>query len=102
MRRGLDPDTALDVALSTVCGRNRYTTDPGPVIDELRRVAGDRADVLAQVAGRWAGFYRDQYTRVLCDALLELPGTAEWAELGRVRAAAPTHGAPLNPTTPRP
>lgn len=93
-RSGLDPDTALDVLLSAICSRNRYTTDPGPVIDELRAAAGDRLDILAHVAGRWAGFYESTHTALLCAALLEIPGAQAWVALGRERRDAPVHGAP--------
>lgn len=65
MRRGLHPDTALDVPLSAICSRYRYTTDAAPVIDELRRIAGDRVDILARVAGSWVGYYGDDHTRTL-------------------------------------
>lgn len=82
MSRAIHPDVALNVALSAICGRNRYTKDPALVVDELRVMAGDRTDILAQVAGTWAGYYRDQYTQRLCDALLEIPGAEGWVELG--------------------
>jgi len=95
-RSGLDPDTALDVLLSATCSRHRYTTDPGPVIDELRRIAGARLDILAHVAGRWAGFYESTHTALLCAALLDIPGADAWVTLGRERRDAPVHGAPKN------
>lgn len=94
-RSGLDPDTALDVRLSAICGRNQYTKDPGPVIDELRAVSGDRLDILAQVAGRWVGFYESTYTAPLCEALLLIPGSIDWVWLGRKRREAGTHSAPF-------
>ncbi|WP_234057915.1 hypothetical protein [Microbacterium sp. NFH-22A-Y] len=93
-RHGLDPDTALDVLLSAICSRNRYTTDPGPVIDELRAAAGDRLDILARVAGSWAGYYGDEHTRTFSEALLEITGADAWVALGRERREAPVHGAP--------
>lgn len=94
-RSGLDPDTALDVHLSAICGRNQYTKDPAPVIDELRAVAGDRLDILAHVAGRWVGFYDSPYTATLCKALLLIPGAVHWVSLGRKRRDAGTHSAPF-------
>ena len=81
----------LDVKLSAICSRNQYTRDPGPVIDELHRMAGDRLDILAKSAGTWAGYYRGEYTSVLADALLEIPGAAAWASVGRARRAKQPH-----------
>lgn len=90
--RPLDPDTLLGVTLSAICSRNRYTHDPGPVLDELRAAAGDRNDILAEGAGRWSGFYDSEHTHTLAAALLEIPGATEWVQLGRERRAAGTHG----------
>ncbi|AXA97572.1 hypothetical protein [Microbacterium sp. PM5] len=94
-RSGLNPDTALDVLLSAICGRNQYTKDPAPVIDELHQVAGDRLDILARVAGGWAGFYDSPHTAPLCNALLLIPGALECVALGRASREAGSHGAPL-------
>lgn len=94
-RHRLDSDTALDVRLSAICGRNQYTKDPAPVIDELHEAAGDRLDILTRVAGRWAGFYESPYTAPLCTALLEIPGALDWVALGRTRRDAGSHGAPM-------
>ena len=93
-RHGLDPDTALDVLLSAICSRNRYTTDAAAVIAELHRIAGDRLDILARVAGSWVGYYGDDHTRTLCKALLEIPGATDWVGQGRARRDAGTHSAP--------
>jgi len=68
-RPGLSPETALNVHPSAICTRNQYTHDPAPVIAELRRVAGERTDILAQVAGRVAGFYDGPHAYELCTAL---------------------------------
>lgn len=87
----LRPDVQLAVHLSSICSRNRYTDDPGPVIAELLEAAGDRADILAEEAGTWSGYYEDDYTRTLALALREIPGAAEWVALGRERRNAPTH-----------
>lgn len=95
MAHPLKPDTALVVRLTATCARNKYATDPGPVLQELQEIAGGRADLLAEAAGLWSGFQRDEdYTRVLADALRALPGTEEWVELGRRRRDAPTPGTP--------
>lgn len=89
----LHPDVQLGVALGAICGRNRYTADPGPVIAELRERAGVRTDVLAMEAGKWAGYYDDEHTAVLVAAILaDIPGTAPWAEVGRAQRARPRHG----------
>ncbi|MGN7969037.1 hypothetical protein [Microbacterium sp. 22296] len=93
MSRPLHPDVALGIHLSTICSRNRYTTDPAPVIAELFDVAGDRGDVLAFEVGRWAGYYDDEHTAVLVAAIIEsVPGAEEWAPTGREKRSAPAHG----------
>lgn len=46
----------LGIALGAICSRNRYTTDPAPMIAELLKTAGPRTDILAMEAGRWAGY----------------------------------------------
>ncbi|WP_295850378.1 hypothetical protein [uncultured Microbacterium sp.] len=86
---------ALDVALSATCTRNMLTRDPSPVIDELRRLAGDDHDLLAEVAGRVLGWYEPPETMPLCDALVaEIERAAAWVHLGQERRSAPVHGAP--------
>jgi hypothetical protein len=93
MSRPLHPDVALGIHLSTICSRSRYTTDPAPVIAELLDVAGDRGDVLAYEAGRWAGYYDDEHTAVLVAAIVEsIPGAGRWAPEGRAKRSAPAHG----------
>lgn len=80
MSRPLDPETHLSIRLSAICGRNRYTRDPAPVIAELRATAGARADLLAREVGRWAGHYADEHTATLVAAIVDgLPGAREWA-----------------------
>lgn len=80
MSRPLDPDTHLSIRLSAICGRNRYTRHPGPVIAELRATAGPRTDLLAREAGLWAGHYEDEHTATLVKAILGgIPGAQEWA-----------------------
>ena len=95
MRRGLDADTALDVRLSAFCSRHRYTTDATAVVEELRYIAGERADILARVAGSWVGYYGDDHTRTLCKALLEIPSALDWVGHGRARRDLGSHGAPM-------
>ena len=69
----LHPDPLLGIRLSATMSRNRYTADPGPVIEQLLQIAGDRLDILADEAGRWIGFYEDDHTRTLATALRALP-----------------------------
>lgn len=90
----LTPDTRLSIHLDAICSRNRYTTDPAPVIAELRETAGDRVDVLTESVGTWVGFFEDDITRVLCDALRELPDLEPWIALGKERRARPDHRTP--------
>jgi hypothetical protein len=98
MARGQGPRLSraqlLDIKLSAICSRNRYASDPAPVIDELRRVAGNRTDVLAQVAGSWSGYYGDEETQALAAALLTIEGADQWVELGRRRRGMPPHKTP--------
>lgn len=74
--------------------RNRYTTNPAPVIAQLISTAGDRISVLQEAAGTWVGFYEDEYTRVLCDALREIPGVGPWIRVGVERRSIPDHRTP--------
>lgn len=93
MSRPLHPDVALGIRLSAICSRNRYTSDPGPVIAELLEAAGDRTDVLAYEVGRWAGYYDDEHTAVLVAAIVrDIPGAAAWTHEGRAKRSAPAHG----------
>lgn len=90
----LSRDRQLDVELSAIMGRDRFTQDPQPVIDELRAVSGRHVDVLASTVGQWIGFYGSKDTQPLVDALLAAfadldlaPGIA----LGAERRNRPTH-----------
>jgi hypothetical protein len=90
----LTPRTALDVALSAVVARNLLTNNPGLVIDELRALAGDHHELLAEVAGTCAGWYESPETITLCAALAaEIEGAAPWVALGRRRGSRGVHGA---------
>lgn len=91
---GLSPDVKLSVNLDAICSRNRYRTDPGPVLDELRTAAGVRTDVLAEAVGTWVGFFEDDYTAVLCAALRTMPGVEPWIAVGSDRRNQPAHGTP--------
>ena len=82
----LNADRLLGVKLSAIMSRNRYTTDPGPVLDELRKLAGERTDILAMEAGTWVGFYEtEKYGAVLIKALRTLPDLEPWIAVGRQR-----------------
>lgn len=91
----MHPDVLLGVTLDAICSRNRYTTDPQAVVDELLTTAAHRPGVLAENVGIWAGFWeRDRDVHALCAVLLErVPGAAEWAHVGRGRAGQRAHGA---------
>lgn len=91
---GLSPAVKLSVTLDAICSRNRYTTDPGPVLDELRATAGDRVDVLAEAVGTWLGYFEDEYTQTLCTALRTLPGLEKWIALGQHRRSLPDPSTP--------
>lgn len=91
----LTPELLLNIELSSICSRNRYTDDPAPVIAELQQRAGRRTDILAEVAGLWAGYYRDEYTRVLADALLEVEGAETWVTVGTRRRNGIPHHTPV-------
>ncbi|WP_127818857.1 hypothetical protein [Microbacterium sp. CPCC 204701] len=82
----------LDIELSSICSRNQYTNDAAPVVDELQRAAGNRTDILAQVAGTWAGYFDSPETHVLVEALVEIPGAEEWVALGTKRRGVPQIG----------
>lgn len=87
--RGLSPERLLTVHLDAICSRNRYTTDPAPVIAELYERAGDRTDILTEAVGTWVGYFEDDYTRPLCTALRAFPDLEPWIELGQHRRSMP-------------
>jgi hypothetical protein len=92
--RGLSPDVALSVTLDAICSRNRYTTDPAPVIAELLATAGDRDDILAESVGTWVGYFEDADIITLTTALRTLPGLDPWIALGQHRRSMPDHSTP--------
>lgn len=98
----LSPDTMLDIHLSTICSQHRYDADPRAAIDELLAAAGHRMDILAKVAGTWAGFHGfDEHTRTLAEALRGIPGAEQWVRVGKYRRGIPNNGATPLPPTPR-
>jgi hypothetical protein len=93
--RRLSPRTALDVALSATITKNLLATDPGPVIVELRAMAGPEVELLAEVAGTCAGYYEGEHRMALCAALAaEVEGASLWVQVGRERRSKGIHGAP--------
>lgn len=90
----LSPDTLLSIHLGAIMSRNRYTTNPAPVIAELLSTAGDRVGVLQEAAGTWVGFYEDDYVRTLCDALRGISGVGPWIAVGVERRSIPDHRTP--------
>ncbi|WP_136057222.1 hypothetical protein [Microbacterium sp. K24] len=88
---GLSAETRLSIKLDNICSRNRYTTDPASVVAELHAAAGARTDILTESVGTWLGYFEDDYTRVLCDSLRQLPGLEPWIALGRRRRATGAH-----------
>lgn len=87
----LSPDTLLSIHLGAICSRNRYTRTPELVVAELLEAAGENDAVLQEAVGSWVGYYEDEYTRTLCDALRGLPGLEPWIELGAYRRMSGTH-----------
>ena len=93
--RRLSPRTALDVAMSSVITRNLRTSDPEPVVAELRALAGPDVDLLSEVCGLAVGYYRDSYSAALCDTLeAQIDGLEPWIEIGHRRRARRVHGGP--------
>lgn len=91
----LHPDVALSVRLDAICSRSRYTADPGRVIDEIARLTVDREGVRDETVGAWVGFFRDEYTATLCDALLDaFAGALAHEHVGERRRGSATHSAP--------
>ena len=94
MHRRLSPDTMLSITLDAICSRNRYTTDPAPVIAELYATAGERLDILTESVGIWVGFFEEPHIVTLCAALRELLGLESWIAVGASRRAQPDHRTP--------
>lgn len=90
----LSPDTALSVLLDAICSRNRYTTDPAPVVAELIATASGRDDILAESVGTWVGYFEEDDNHVLTTALRALPGLEPWIALGKHRRSLPDPSTP--------
>lgn len=82
----MHPDTLLSIQIGAIVGRDKYTRDPAPVIDELRRIAGVRQDILDRETGTWIGYYDQPETQPLVVALLEaFPGAVKSIRAGQER-----------------
>lgn len=96
-RSPLSPETLLDIELSSTCSRHRWDEDPAEVLAELQRTAGERPDILAEVAGTWIGFYEDDpVQQALLAGLRTIPGIDGWIAVGRERRE-PSHRTPFRP-----
>ncbi|MCP1427530.1 hypothetical protein J3D45_000028 [Microbacterium foliorum] len=47
----LSADTLLSIELGAICSRNRYTTDPAPVVEQLLIAVSDRVEVFREAVG---------------------------------------------------
>lgn len=76
--------------------REPTEAETATAVAELREIAGERADLLAEVAGLLAGFYRQTGEEVRARAAVhycvvagaQLEDIPRWIEVGRCRAAA--------------
>lgn len=88
-------------------GRRPTEADTAGAARELREIAGDRADLLAEAAGLLLGYYRRtaeepraQVAARYCVAAGADPGLIpRWIEVGRRRAAAVRQAAGAGPET---
>jgi hypothetical protein len=92
--RRLSPDVMLSVTLDAICSRNRYTTDPAPVVAELYATAGERLDILTESVGTWLGYFEDAQIASLCAELRKIPGLEPWIIEGTRRRSLPDHSTP--------
>lgn len=90
----LSPNARLGIHLGAIMSRNQYTRTPELVVAELLETAGDNHAVLQEAVGSWVGFYEDDYTRQLCDALRGLPGLEPWIVQGAHRRGLAHHSTP--------
>lgn len=90
--------TLLSLKLSATITRHQFDADATAVIAEIRELAGDRTDILAEVAGRWAGFHGQTLgvQPAFAEAIRAI-GSEEAFELGRKRSAERMHSAPNPP-----
>jgi hypothetical protein len=91
----LHPDVLLSIALSAAMGRNQYTRDVQPIIDEVRQLAGGRPDILYSEVGRWVGYHGIPENAALTSALLgAFPGAVPFIREGQERRNRGSHSTP--------
>jgi hypothetical protein len=99
-RRKPDPDRILCARLSGSAVRLARAGGPiGEAVAELRELAGDRGDLLAETAGVMVGAWSariDTGDHLLAAGLLVMAGAdhdqiARWVEVGRERVMTPRH-----------
>lgn len=82
----LRPDVALSVHLDAICGRNQYTKNPGPVVEEIRAASAGHTRLRDVTVGEWVGYFRAPETTILCDALLvAFPDAQDHVATGEAR-----------------
>lgn len=91
MSRGLSPATRAAIATDAHLSRHQWTSDPGPVVEEL-----DDSPAVRDAAASWAGHHGHMpECRPLVDAVIQWVGEDHPSvAAGRRRASAPWHGAP--------
>jgi hypothetical protein len=91
----LHPDVLLEIRLSAAMGRNQYTRDVQPVIDEVRQIAGGRPDLLHRQVGGWVGYHGIPENAALTSALLDaFPGAVPYIREGQERRNRGSHSTP--------
>jgi len=89
----VDAAVLLDIELSAIMHREKFTRDPGPVIAALRERAGAATEQLNRSVGAWVGFYDTDDTRALCVGLLEaFPGARRYVSVGAEARFRRVHG----------
>ncbi|HTX29679.1 MAG TPA: hypothetical protein VME19_21950 [Streptosporangiaceae bacterium] len=96
---GPETDQLTVARLSGAAGRHAPRREPtaaetAAAVEELREIAGDRGDLLAEVAGLFIGFYRETSQERKAEAAARYCVAAganpdlipQWIEVGRCRA----------------
>ena len=87
----MDSDVLFDIQVSGLLGRHQFTTDPAPVVAELRALGLD--ELVVRTVGHWVGYYGAEHTRTLCEALLAAyPAAQDWVADGHARRTVAQHG----------